>query len=149
LTLAGAIPLLFYNGVLLGAIGASYALDGVGLFFFAWVGPHGAFETAAIACAAGMVAGRALLLPGELSRGAAVRLVFPRVWRMMTAVMVLLVIAGLIEGSFSQFSAKVVPYPLKIAVAAILLASLVLFLFLPRRQGVGGAGAGGAGAGSP
>lgn len=147
LTLAGAIPLLFYNGVLLGAIGASYALDGVGLFFFAWVGPHGAFETAAIAFAgaAGMVAGRALLLPGELSRGAAVRLVFPRVWRMMTAVMVLLVIAGLIEGSFSQFSAKVVPYPLKIAVAVILLGSLVLFLFLPRRQGATGGDRGGAG----
>jgi uncharacterized membrane protein SpoIIM required for sporulation len=147
LTLAGAIPLLFYNGVLLGAIGASYALDGVGLFFFAWVGPHGAFETAAIAFAgaAGMVAGRALLLPGELSRGAAVRLAFPRVWRMMTAVMVLLVIAGLIEGSFSQFSAKVVPYPLKIAVAAILLASLVCFLFLPRRPHAGG-GAGKEGA---
>jgi uncharacterized membrane protein SpoIIM required for sporulation len=141
LTLVGAIPLLFYNGVLLGAIGASYALDGVGLFFFAWVGPHGAFETAAIAFAgaAGMVAGRALLLPGELSRGAALRLAFPRVWRMMTAVMVLLLIAGLIEGSFSQFSAKVVPYPLKIAVAAILLASLVLFLFLPRQQGGGDA----------
>jgi uncharacterized membrane protein SpoIIM required for sporulation len=136
LTLVGAIPLLFYNGVLLGAIGASYALDGVGTFFLAWVGPHGAFETAAIAFAgaAGMVAGRALLLPGELSRGAAVRLAFPRVWRMLTAVMLLLVVAGLIEGSFSQFSAKVVPYPLKIAVAAILLASLVCFLFLPRRQ---------------
>jgi uncharacterized RDD family membrane protein YckC/uncharacterized membrane protein SpoIIM required for sporulation len=51
LTLAGAIPLLFYNGVLLGAIGASYVLDGVSAFFFGWVGPHGAFELAAIAFA--------------------------------------------------------------------------------------------------
>jgi uncharacterized membrane protein SpoIIM required for sporulation len=149
LTLAGAIPLLFYNGVLLGVVGASYALDGVGLFFFAWVGPHGAFETAAIAFAgaAGMVAGRALLLPGELSRGAAVRLAFPRVWRMMAAVMLLLVIAGLIEGSFSQFSAKVVPYPLKIAVAVILLASLVCFLFLPRQAQTETEGGGGGAAG--
>jgi uncharacterized membrane protein SpoIIM required for sporulation len=140
LTLAGAIPLLFFNGTILGAVGASYALDGVGEFFFAWVGPHGAFELTAIAFAgaAGLVAGRALLLPGELSRGAALRQVFPSVWRMMLAVMALLVVAGSIEGSFSQFSARVVPYPLKIAVAAVLLVSLLLFLFLPRRQPLAG-----------
>ena len=143
LTLVGALPMLFYNGVLLGAVGASYVLDGVSAFFFGWVGPHGAFELAAIsfAGAAGMVAGRALLLPGELSRGAAVRLAFPRVGRMMAAVMLLLVMAGLIEGSFSQFSARVVPYSLKIAVAVVLLASLLVFLFLPRRPAAAGAGA--------
>jgi uncharacterized membrane protein SpoIIM required for sporulation len=135
LTLVGALPLVFYNGVLLGAIAASYALDGVSVFFFAWVGPHGAFEITAIvfSAAAGMAAGRALLLPGEHSRGSALRLAFPRIWRMLIAVMALLVVAGLIEGSFSQFSAKVVAYPVKIAVAAVLLASLLLHLFLPRR----------------
>lgn len=143
LTLVGALPVLFGNGVLLGAIGASYALDGVGLFFFAWVGPHGAFEIAAIAFAgaAGLAAGRALLLPGELGRAAALRLALPRVWRMMTAVVALLVVAGLIEGSFSQFSARVVPYPVKIGVAATLLASLIFYLFLPRRPAMAAAAA--------
>jgi uncharacterized membrane protein SpoIIM required for sporulation len=140
LTFAGALPLVFYNGVLIGAVAARYALDGVSVFFFAWVGPHGAFELTAIAfsAAAGMVAGRALLLPGERSRGAALRLAFPRVGRMMSAVVLLLVVAGMIEGSFSQFSAKTVPYPLKIVVAAVLLASLLLHLFLPRRPAPGG-----------
>ena len=45
------------------------------------------------------------------------RRALPAVWRMMVGVMLVLVLAGLIEGSFSQFSAKTVPYPFKIAVA--------------------------------
>ncbi len=136
LTLAGGLWILFYNGIILGAVAASYFLDGVTVFFLAWVGPHGALELPAIALAgaAGLAAGRALLLPGQLSRGASVRQVFPRVWRMMVGTMLILVVAGLIEGSFSQFSAKTVPYPLKISVAVILHAGLILWLFLPRRR---------------
>jgi hypothetical protein len=42
-------------------------------------------------------------------------------------------VAGLIEGSFSQFSARTVPYAVKIAVAAVLFVALHLYLFLPRR----------------
>ena len=136
LSLIGGVWVLFYNGVLLGAVATTYVLDGVSLFFFSWVGPHGALELPAIvfAGAAGLVAGRALLLPGELSRAAALRRAFPRVWRMMVGVMLSLVLAGLIEGSFSQFSAKTVPYPLKVGVALVLHVALLTFLFLPRRS---------------
>lgn len=136
LTLIGGVWILFYNGVILGAVAASYFLDEVGVFFFAWVGPHGALELPAIALAgaAGLAAGRALLLPGPLSRGASVRRVFPRVWRMMVGVMLILVIAGFIEGSFSQFSAKTVSYAIKIGVAAALHVGLLLYLFLPRQR---------------
>ncbi len=35
----------------------------------------------------------------------------------------------MIEGSFSQLSAKTVPYPLKIGVAVVLFVALALFLF--------------------
>lgn len=136
LTLAGGAWVLFTNGVLLGAVATTYLLDGVSLFFFAWVGPHGALELPAIAFAgaAGLVAGRALFFPGELSRGAALRRAMPRVWRMMVGVMLFLVIAGLIEGSFSQFSAKTVPYSLKIAVAVVLHVGLLAYLFVPRQS---------------
>jgi len=137
LTLLGGLTLLFYNGVILGAIATTYVLDGVSVFFFAWVGPHGALELPAItfAGAAGLAIGRALLLPGDLSRREAVRRVLPQVFRIMMAVMLLLVVAGLIEGSFSQFSAKTVPYPLKIAVAVLLFGSLVVYLFSAQREG--------------
>jgi uncharacterized membrane protein SpoIIM required for sporulation len=136
LSVVGGLWILFYNGVILGAVAATYLIDGVSVFFLAWVGPHGALELPAIVFsgAAGLVAGKALFLPGELSRSAALRRVFPGVWRMMVGVMLVLVLAGLIEGSFSQLSAKTVPYPLKIAVAVILHGALLVYLFLPRKD---------------
>jgi uncharacterized membrane protein SpoIIM required for sporulation len=134
LTIGGGLLLLFYNGVILGAIAAMYIVDGVPLFFFAWVGPHGALELPSIvfAGAAGLVAGRALLMPGDLSRAASMRRVLPSVWRIITGTAFTLVLAGLIEGSFSQFSSRTFPYEAKIAVAVLLFLSLMTYLFLRR-----------------
>jgi uncharacterized membrane protein SpoIIM required for sporulation len=134
LTIAGGWILLFYNGVILGAVAASYIIDGVPLFFFAWVGPHGALELPAIvfAGAAGLVAGRALLMPGNLSRAASMRRVLPSVWRIIIGTALTLVLAGLIEGSFSQFSMRTFPYEAKITVAALLFVALMTYLFLRR-----------------
>ena len=97
--------------MILGAVAAMYMLDGVPLFFFAWVGPHGALELPSIVFggAGGLIAGRALLMPGDLSRAASLRRVLPAVWRIMIGTALTLVLAGLIEGSFSQFSAKTIP----------------------------------------
>ncbi|HEV7573399.1 MAG TPA: stage II sporulation protein M [Thermoanaerobaculia bacterium] len=134
LTIVGGVLLLFYNGVILGAVATMYILDGVPLFFFAWVGPHGALELPSIvfAGAAGLVAGRALLMPGSLSRAASMRRVLPSVWRIIIGTALTLVLAGLIEGSFSQFSSRSFPYEAKIAVAALLFISLMTYLFLRR-----------------
>jgi uncharacterized membrane protein SpoIIM required for sporulation len=134
LTIVGGLWLLFYNGVLLGAVAAMYITDGVPMFFFAWVGPHGALELPAIIFggAAGLVAGRALLIPGTLSRAESLRRALPSVWRLITSTALTLVLAGIIEGSFSQFSAKTLPYELKIAVAAALFLLLMTYLFLRR-----------------
>ncbi len=134
LTILGGVCILFFNGAILGAVAASYYLDGVTTFFAAWVGPHGALELPAIvfAGAAGLKAGTAILLPGNLSRAASIRAAFPAVWRMMLAVAMILVAAGLIEGSFSQFSVKAVPYAVKIAVAGVLFAMLMAYLFFRR-----------------
>jgi uncharacterized membrane protein SpoIIM required for sporulation len=136
LTLVGGAWLLFYNGTLLGAIAAAYLQDGVGVFFVAWVGPHGALELPAIVfgAAAGFRLGLALLLPGSLSTGTAVRRALPSVWRMLLLTAIVLVAAGLVEGSFSQMSARSIPYPLKIAVAVLLFGGLMGWLF-GRRTG--------------
>jgi hypothetical protein len=40
------------------------------------------------------------------------------------------VFAGIVEGSFSQFSSKTFPAPLKISVAVLLLVSLISYLFI-------------------
>jgi len=131
LTFAGGICLLFYNGVLLGAVSAQYLADGAGAFFVAWVGPHGALELPSIvfAGAAGLIAGNALLMPGDSGRAAALRDAFPSVFRMLAACAALLVCAGLIEGSFSQLSARSVAYPVKIGVALALFAAMCFWLF--------------------
>ncbi len=137
MTIAGGYLLLFYNGVLLGAVATSYAIAGVSGFFFAWVGPHGALEIPAIVfgTAAGLRLGEAFWMPGRMSRGTAVRAVFPSVWRMLIATGLMLVFAGIVEGSFSQFSSKTFPIPLKIAVAVVLFLSMVTFLFIRGVEG--------------
>ena len=134
LTIVGGPAILFYNGAVLGAVAAMYLLDGVGVFFLAWVGPHGALEIPAIVFggAAGLRLGQALLRPGSLSTGESLRRAFPSVWRMLLMTCLVLVLAGLIEGSFSQLSARTVPYPAKIAAAGALFAALFFYLFVRR-----------------
>jgi len=136
LTIVLGLWILFYNGIILGAVGTLYVLDDVTVFFFAWVGPHGALELPAIifAGAAGLLAGRALLMPGNLSRAASLRRVLPSVWRMIIGSALTLVLAGIIEGSFSQFSQKSIPYALKIGTAALLFTGLMSYLFLRRTE---------------
>ena len=137
-TVVGGLWLLFYNGVVLGAVAATYVLDGVHVFFLAWVGPHGALEIPAIVFsgAAGLALGRALFFPGARTTRAALREVTPDVARMLVGVIVILVVAGLVEGSFSQLTARSVPHGLKIGVAAVELGLLFAYLFLrPRPPG--------------
>jgi uncharacterized membrane protein SpoIIM required for sporulation len=133
-SIVGGLWLLFHNGVILGAVSAMYVTDGVTGFLLAWIGPHGALEIPAIVFggAAGLLAGRGLLLPGQRSAATALRRAFPDIWRMMVATALILVVAGLIEGSFSQFSSKTFPAAFKIGVAAVLFASLLAYLFTPR-----------------
>ncbi|MBA3709188.1 MAG: stage II sporulation protein M [Planctomycetes bacterium] len=136
LSIVGAWALLFFNGMLLGAVAGMYLLDGVGTFFIAWVGPHGALELPAIvfAAAAGLKLGDAFLIPGDRGRPEALRAAAPAVCRMLVTAALVLVCAGLIEGSFSQFSSKTVPYAIKIVVAAALFIALCFWLFIERRR---------------
>src|SRR5258706_15259254 len=59
----GTAPLLFENGVLLGAVAARYPQQGFGLFMTAWLLPHGVFEIPSILIAgqAGFYLARILL----------------------------------------------------------------------------------------
>jgi len=125
LTIVGGLWMLFYNGVILGAVGAMYVLDGVTAFFFAWVGPHGALELPSI------------VFGGAASRRASLLRVLPSIWRIMTGTALALVCAGLIEGGFSQFSSKSFAYSLKISVALILFSGLMVYLFARRVEQTG------------
>ena len=57
--------------------------------------------------------------------------------RILLGTAAILVLAGLIEGSFSQFTNKTFPYPIKIGVAVSLFVMLLCYLFVRRRPRAG------------
>ncbi len=127
----GTIVMLFYNGVILGAVALDYIVDGQLVFLMGWILPHGSVEIPAILLAgqAGLVLGHALIGWGNrLPRRLRLRAVLPDLVTMAGGVAVLLVWAGIIESFFSQYHEPVVPYALKIAFGVVQLGALSLFL---------------------
>lgn len=127
------VGLLFYNGMMLGSLAQRYFADGVGTYLLAWVGPHGSFELPAIcvASAAGLIIARA-----ELTRGGRYGSVLGAIQSQRNDIICLLlgsahmfVVAGIFEGGFSQLTNAIIPYWVKISVAALLFLLLNLYLF--------------------
>jgi uncharacterized membrane protein SpoIIM required for sporulation len=127
----GTIILLFYNGVILGAVALDYIVDGQLVFLLGWILPHGSVEIPAILLAgqAGLVLGHALIGWGNrLPRRLRIRAVLPDLVTMAGGVAVLLVWAGIIESFFSQYHEPVIPYALKIGFGVVEMGALTLFL---------------------
>lgn len=127
----GTILLLFYNGVILGAVVCDYALAGETRFVAGWLLPHGVIEIPAIliAAQAGLVLGYTLIGWGSsLPVRARLRAVSGDLVTLIFGVAVLLVWAGIVEAFFSQYHEPVVPYWLKIAFGIVELGALCVFL---------------------
>jgi len=123
----GSLVLLAFNGLAIGAISSHFA--NLGLFGYLWtfIIGHGVLELFAIwvAGAAGFLLGRAVLAPGDLPRGEALVLAGQLAARMVGGVIVLLVLAGLIEG-FVSASTMALGYRLAVSTASLIF--LVLYL---------------------
>jgi uncharacterized membrane protein SpoIIM required for sporulation len=119
--------LLAYNGLSLGATSGHFGNRGLLGYLWSFVIGHGVLELFAIwvAGAAGFLLGRALIAPGDLTRGEALVLTGRLAMRMIGAVVVLLVIAGTIEGFIS---ASTVPLPIRLGVSGASLLFLVAYL---------------------
>jgi len=126
----GTAAVLFWNGVPLGALAAQYHASGQGLFFWAWILPHGVLELSVvvIAGAAGLLLARGLWRPGLLSRRQALVHEAKAAVRLIAGGMPLLVIAGLVEGTISQIHAPIMPHSVKLTFAAMLFAALLAYL---------------------
>lgn len=98
------VLLVFYNGVMLGAMTALYASRGLGLDFLFWVLPHGVTEIGALVLCggAGLVLGRALVFPGRHARLANLALEGRRAGQIVLGCVGMFLIAALIEGFFRQ-----------------------------------------------
>lgn len=127
----GTLVMLFYNGVILGAVALDYVMAGETTFLLGWLLPHGAVEIPAIILAgqAGLVLAGALIGWGQpvalkmrlkKIRGDLVTLIF--------GIAIMLTWAGIIEAFFSQYHKPVIPYAVKIGFGGLELILLVLFL---------------------
>ncbi|MEO7425890.1 MAG: stage II sporulation protein M [Fibrobacteria bacterium] len=127
----GPIVLLFYNGVVLGAVGYDYIAAGQARFLAGWLLPHGSFEIPAILIAgqAGFLLG-AQLLAGSRRGGIRKRLraAAPDAAVLVGGICAMLVWAGVIEAFFSQYHYPILPYWIKISFGCLELAALVLYL---------------------
>jgi uncharacterized membrane protein SpoIIM required for sporulation len=126
----GTAAVLFWNGIPLGALATQYFASDQGLFFLAWILPHGVLEltVVTISGAAGFVLARGLLRPGAHSRRSAFAAEAKRSVRLVLGGMPMLVVAGLVEGSLSQMHPPSTPLWLKLLFAAGLAAATFWYL---------------------
>jgi uncharacterized membrane protein SpoIIM required for sporulation len=133
----GTVLILFYNGVILGAVIFDYIADGQIVFLIGWLLPHGSFEIPAILIGgqAGLILGRALIGWGTPdSLRARFRKTAPDLATLAGGAAILLVWAGIVEAFFSQYHAPVLPYWLKITFGVVETVVLFWFLFFCGRK---------------
>ncbi len=131
----GSGLILLLNGVMIGAVAAHLSFEGLHENFWSFVIGHGALELPAIVLAgvAGARMGLNLLLPGRLSRLAALRQGAGQAVRLLYGVMVMLLLAAGLE---AFWSASTAPVMVKYLVGgALWLGVIAYFLLAGRRTG--------------
>ena len=140
----GTIVVLFYNGVILGAVAFDYVLGGQTVFLLGWLLPHGVIEIPAILIGgqAGLVIAYALIGWGSrISRAERLRNSMPDVVMLAAGCAVMLVWAGIVEAFVSQYHEPVIRYEWKIAFGLVEAALLTIFLWKAGRRTPEGAAA--------
>ena len=132
---AFAVPtvlLILYNGLMLGAFFAVFAEKGLAFNLAGWLAIHGTTELFAIAIAgaAGMRIGTAIAFPGRESRTEAAVRAGRSAALAMAGTVVMLAVAGLLEGIGRQ---TIVDDATRYAIGAAMLAGWLAYFYLPRR----------------
>jgi uncharacterized membrane protein SpoIIM required for sporulation len=126
----GTVILLFYNGIILGAVAMDFIHAGQSTFLLGWLLPHGAVEIPAIVLAgqAGFILAGALIGWGQrISLKNRLRTIAPELVTLLCGLAMMLIWAGIVEGFFSQYHEPIIPYDAKIIFGVIELMALVLF----------------------
>jgi len=127
----GTLIMLFYNGVILGAVAVDYVMAGESTFLLGWLLPHGAIEIPAIILAGqtGLVLAGALIGWGKpVTLKMRLRKISADLVTLILGIGLMLIWAGIVEAFFSQYHEPVLPYGVKIGFGVIELILLVLFL---------------------
>jgi uncharacterized membrane protein SpoIIM required for sporulation len=124
----GTLFFLVFNGALMGAVAGYLTARGLGHNFWPFVATHGAFELTAIviAGAAGLRLGLALLAPGRLGRGAALRAAGREAVVLIGGATVMLLVAAAVEAFWS--SARWVAPQVKFGAAALCWTAVLWYL---------------------
>lgn len=125
--------LVTYNGVMLGAMTAVFAGAGLLVDFLGWIAIHGTTELFAIiiAGACGLRIGTAFAFPGNRSRLAAAAEAGKATGAAMIGVILMLMVAGLLEGFGRQLIQSTV---LRYTVGGAMLALWLAYFYVPRSQ---------------
>lgn len=132
----GSALLLFYNGVILGAVAFDYVRAGYATFLAGWLMPHGVIEIPAILVGgqAAFVIASALIGYGDrTSRRDRLRAALHDVVTLACGAALMLIWAGIIESFVSQHHQPVIPYSVKIGFGALELLALCAYLGLAGR----------------
>jgi uncharacterized membrane protein SpoIIM required for sporulation len=129
----GTLYVMAFNGANFGAIVALTYRAGFGNALLGFVVGHGVIELSCIFIAggAGLLIGTALLMPGDLSRGDALKSRGMEAVRLIVGCMPLLVVAGIIEGFISPTPISPV---IKIGIGVITGIALYSYLLLAGRD---------------
>jgi len=131
----GSVFFLIYNGLMIGAVAGHLTYVGYGQTFWSFVIGHGAFELSAIALAgaAGLKLGWALVAPGRLPRAESLRLAARKSVLLICGVMLFLLIAAFIEAYWSSMT-RPSPQTKYLVGAALWLLVVVYLVFAGRRR---------------
>lgn len=127
------IGLIVYNGLMLGAMVEVFAAKGLGFGFIGWLMIHGTTELFAIMIsgAAGFRIGLALAFPGRQSRADAAVAAGRSAATAMGGTVVMLAVAGLLEGIGRQTITSDAP---RYAIGTAMLLGWLLYFYWPRRD---------------
>jgi uncharacterized membrane protein SpoIIM required for sporulation len=125
--------ILFFNGLLIGAVATLVGQNNLAYPFWAFVFPHGSLELPAIffAGGAGLLIARGLLLPGKFRLGDSLKFYGSQAAQLVFGIVPMLIVAGVIEGFISP--SPMVPNSLKYLLGVSLFVGLVNYCL--RRQG--------------
>jgi uncharacterized membrane protein SpoIIM required for sporulation len=131
----GTLYLMAFNGAMFGAIVALTYRAGFGNDLLSFVVGHGVIELSCIFIAggAGLLIGTSLLMPGDLSRGDALKSRGMEAVRLIVGCVPLLVVAGIIEGFISP---QPIPAIIKISIGVLTGIALYSYLLLAGREPV-------------
>jgi uncharacterized membrane protein SpoIIM required for sporulation len=129
----GTIYVLAFNGAVVGALMALVYRAGYGNELVTFMVGHGVIELSCIFISggAGLLVGSALLMPGDLSRGDALKTRGLEAIRLISGCVPLLVLAGIIEGFISP--APINP-AIKFSIGGVTGVGLYTYLLLAGRQ---------------